>query len=50
MFGVFFPSQRGGVFGTFVKDIIIEGKDKYDAIGLSMFDYKTFEEEEGGGI
>ena len=32
-----------------MKDHIINEKDQYKAIGLHEFDYKLFEEEEGGG-
>ena len=35
---------------TCVKDNIIEDKYQYEAIGIHGFDYKIFEEEEGGGI
>ena len=37
------------MFWTCVKDHIIDGKDDYKDIGLRGFDYKSFEEEEGGG-
>ena len=39
----------GNIIWTCVKDNIIEGKKDYKAIGLLGFDYKLFEEEEGGG-
>ena len=32
-----------------MKDHIINENDQYEAIGLSGFDYKSFEEEKGGG-
>ena len=35
---------------TCAKDNIIEEKKDYEAIGLCGFDYKLFEEEEGGGV
>ena len=31
-----------------MKDNIVEEKEDYNAIGLRGFDYKLFEEEEGG--
>ena len=33
-----------------MKDNIIDEKEDYKDIGLREFDYKLFEEEEGGGI
>ena len=40
-----------GIFvSTCVKDNIVEEKEDLEAIGLSGFDYKKFEEEEGGGV
>ena len=33
----------GVIFWTCVKDNITKGKDKYESIGLSGFDYKLFE-------
>ena len=45
------PNPKGGnLVWTCVKDNIIEEKDQYEAIGLRGFDYKLFEEEEGGVI
>ena len=41
--------KEGNIFWTCVKDHIINEKDQYEAIGLRGFDYKLFEEEEGGG-
>ena len=35
---------------TCVKDHTIQEKEQYKAIGLCGFDYKLFEEEEGGGV
>ena len=44
------PHQKGErVVWTCVKDNIINEKEYYKAIGLCGFDYKLFEEEEGGG-
>ena len=37
------------MFWTCVKDHIIDGKDDYKDIGLRGFDYKSFEEDQGGG-
>ena len=42
--------KGGNIVGTCVKDKIIKEEDKYKAIGISGFDYKLFEEEEGGGV
>ena len=43
------PHLKGGTsFWTCVKDYIIDEKEDYKDIGLSGFDYKLFEEEEGG--
>ena len=39
----------GAIVWTCVKDHIIDGKEDYRYIGLSEFDYKLFEEEDGGG-
>ena len=33
-----------------MKDNIIKEKEDYKAIGLRVFDYKLFEEEEVGGV
>ena len=45
------PHPKGGaIVWTCVKDHIIDEKEDYKQIGLSGFDYKLFEEEEGGGI
>ena len=44
------PYPKGGSnFWTCVKDHTINEKDYYKDIGLCGFDYKLFEEEEGGG-
>ena len=44
------PHLKGGaIFCTYVKDHIIDEKEDYKYIGLHGFDYKLFEEEEGGG-
>ena len=44
------PHLKGGdMFWTCMKDNIIDEKEYYEAIGLNGFDYKLFEEEEGGG-
>ena len=49
-FLVYVPNPKGGhIVQTCVKDHIIEGKEDYEAIGLSEFDYRLFEEQEGGG-
>ena len=39
----------GNIVWTCVKDHIIDEKEKYEAIGLHGFDYRLFEDEEGGG-
>ena len=41
--------KGGEIVWTCVKDHIIDDKDQYKAIGLRGFDYKIFEEYEGGG-
>ena len=41
--------KGGNIVRTCVKDHIIDEKEKYKNIGLRGFDYKLFEEEEGGG-
>ena len=43
------PKGGGGVVWNCVKDHIIDEKEDYKDIGLSEFDYKLFEEEEGWG-
>ena len=44
------PHPKGGsIVLTCVKDHIIDAKEDYKYIGLRGFDYKLFEEEEGGG-
>ena len=44
------PHPKGGdIVWTCVKDHIINENDTYEAIGLRGFDYKLFQEEEGGG-
>ena len=44
------PHPKGGAtVWTCVKDHIIDEKEDYKDIGLCGFDYKLFEEEEGGG-
>ena len=44
------PHLTGGdIVWACVKDHIIDKKEQYKAIGKSGFDYKLFEEEEGGG-
>ena len=41
---------KGGTsFWTCVKDYIIDEKEDYKDIGIRGFDYKLFEEEQGGG-
>ena len=42
--------KGGNIVWTFVKDRTIEEKYQYKDIGLHGFDYKLFEEEEGGGL
>ena len=42
-------SKGGNIVWNFVKDHIIDEKEKYKDIGLRVFDYKLFEEEQGGG-
>ena len=45
------PHLKGGkIIWTCVEDGIIELKEGYQKIGLVRFDYKLFEEEEGGGV
>ena len=41
--------KRGNIFGTCVKDNIIEEKEDYKDNGIRGFDYKLFQEEEGVG-
>ena len=44
------PHPKGGtIVWTCVKDHIIDENEDYKEIGLRAFDYKLFEEEEGGG-
>ena len=44
------PHPKGGaIVWTCVKDHIIDEKEDYKDIRLRGFDYKLFEEEEGGG-
>ena len=44
------PHPKGGtIVWICVKDHIIDEKEDYKEIGLCGFDYKLFEEEEGGG-
>ena len=44
------PHPKGkNIVWTCVKDNIINEKEEYKAIGLRGFDYRLFEEEEGGG-
>ena len=48
-FSVSVPNSKGGAIGwTYVKDNIIYKEKDYKDIGLRGFDYKLFEEEEGG--
>ena len=42
--------EGGGNVCTYVKNNIIKLKDQYESIGLLGFDYKLFEEYEGGGV
>ena len=44
-----FHIRKGGIIWTCVKDPIIDEKNQYKAIGIRVFDFKLFEEEEGGG-
>ena len=45
------PHPKGGnIVWACVKDNIIMEREDYKGIGLSGFDYKLFEEEEGGEI
>ena len=44
------PHPKGkNIVWTCMTDHIIDEKDQYEAIGLRGFDYKLFDEEEGGG-
>ena len=45
---VTYPKGGGGGVGC-IKDHIIDEKEDCKYIGLRWFDYKCFEEEEGGG-
>ena len=50
-FSVSIMHPKGGkIVWTCVKDDIIKENNNYEAIGLSGFDYKLFEEEEGRGV
>ena len=50
-FSVSVPHPKGGaIVWTCVKDHIIDEQEDYKGIGLCGFDYKLFEEEEGGWI
>ena len=40
----------GNIVWTCVEDDTIEENEYYKAIGLHVFDYKSFEEDEGGGV
>ena len=42
--------MEGNIVWIFVKDNIIKEKEQCRVIGLLEFEYKLFEEEEGGGI
>ena len=42
--------KGGNIVWTYVKDNITEENEDYKAIGIHGFDYKLFEEEEGGGV
>ena len=42
--------KGGNILWACVKDNIIKEKDQYKSIGLRGFDYKLFEEEDGGGV
>ena len=42
--------KGGNIVWNCVKDNIIKDNEDYKAIGICAFDYKLFEEEEGGGI
>ena len=41
--------KRGNIVCTCVKDNVTEENEDCEAIGLGVFDYKLFEDEEGGG-
>ena len=41
--------KGGAIVWTCVKDHTIDEKEDYKDIGLRGFDFKLFEEEEGGG-
>ena len=50
VFWVSVPHLKGGdIVWTWLNDHTIDEKEPYEAIGLCGFDYKLFEEEEGGG-
>ena len=42
--------KEGNIIWNCLKDNIIEEKDEYKAIEINGFDYKLFEEEDGGGF
>ena len=42
--------KRGEIIWTCVKDNFIGENDEYKEIGTCAFDYKSFEEKEGGGF
>ena len=42
-------TKGGGIVWTCVKDNVVGEKGEYKAIGLSGFDYKLFDKEEGRG-
>ena len=39
-----------GFVWTFVEDSVVGEKEEYREIGVRGFDYKLFQEEEGGGV
>ena len=43
-------TKEGNIVWTCVKDHIINEKEHYEAIGLRGFDYKLFQEDEGGSV
>ena len=42
--------KGGEIIYTCVKDKCIGENDEYREIGICAFDYKSFEENEGGGL
>ena len=42
--------KGGNIVWTCVEDNIIEEKEDYKYIGLHGFDYRSFEEDEGGVV